>query len=71
MFDFLSPLDGRLLSLSSADPVESVTVSGDDGGDLLVEVNVAGTWSFACVVHPDDTVTKPLAAADITITVTR
>ncbi len=63
----------RLLTLSGPEPFDSVTMSGGDDGDLSAEVEVLGpsTWFFVAVIHSDDTVTKPLSAAGITITVTR
>jgi hypothetical protein len=73
MFEFSSPMGDRLLTLSGPEPFDSVTMSGGDDGDLSAEVEVLGPspWFFVCVIHSDDTVTKPLSAAGITITVTR
>lgn len=63
----------RVLAISGPDPIESVSAHSEPNGDLVATVGVLGPapWSFVAVVHSDDTVTKPLSAADYAITVTR
>lgn len=77
MASFVSALmdhgSGRTLQIDSPAPIIGTWVESEDTltGDLSLRVYASESLTFVCVVHADDTVTKPLAAADYTITVTR
>lgn len=71
MYIFESPMANRLLTIASLEPVTGLSVWEGDSGDMNVDVVVADLWSFVMVIHPNDTVTKPAEADDITVTVTR
>ena len=77
MASFVSSLmdhgSGRTLQIDSSDPVIGTWVESEDTrtGDLSLRVYASEVFSFVAVVHADDSVTKPLTAADYTITVTR
>ena len=64
---------GRTLQIDSPDPVIGSWVESEDTltGDISLRVYASESLTFVAVVHADDTVTKPLSAADYTITVTR
>jgi len=77
MATFISSLmdhgSGRTLQIDSPAPIIGTWVESEDAatGDLSLRVYASEAFSFVAVIHSDDTVTKPLAAADYTITVTR
>lgn len=77
MASFVSALmdhgSGRTLQIDSLDPIIGTWVESEDTltGDLSLRVYASESLTFVAVVHADDTVTKPLSAADYTITVTR
>ncbi len=64
---------GRTIQIDSSDPIIGTWVESEDTatGDLSLRVYASEAFSFVAVVHADDSVTKPLSAADYTITVTR
>lgn len=64
---------GRTIQIDSSDPIIGTWVESEDSatGDLSLRVYASESLTFVAVIHSDDTVTKPLAAADYTITVTR
>ena len=77
MASFVSALmdhgSGRTIQIDSSDPIIGTWVESEDTrtGDLSLRVYASEVFSFVAVVHADDSVTKPLSAADYTITVTR
>ena len=77
MASFVSALmdhgSGRTLQIDSPAPIIGTWVESEDTltGDLSLRVYASEALTFVAVVHADDTVTKPLNAADYTITVTR
>ena len=64
---------GRTIQIDSTTPIIGTWVESEDTrtGDLSLRVYASEALSFVAVVHADDSVTKPLSAADYTITVTR
>jgi hypothetical protein len=64
---------GRTLQIDSPAPIIGTWVESEDTmtGDISLRVYASESLTFVGVVHADDSVTKPLAAADYTITVTR
>ena len=77
MATFVSSLmdhgSGRTLQIDSPAPIIGTWVESEDTltGDISLRVYASEPLTFVAVVHADDSVTKPLAAADYTITVTR
>ena len=76
MASFVSALmdhgSGRTLQIDSLDPIIGTWVESEDleEGDLFLRVYASEVLTFVCVVHSDDSITKPLSASDYTITVT-
>lgn len=76
MATFISSLmdhgSGRTLQIDSPAPIIGTWVESEDTatGDISLRVYASESLTFVAVVHADDSVTKPLSAADYTITVT-
>ena len=64
---------GRTIQIDSSDPIIGTWVESEDSatGDLSLRVYASEVFSLVALIHSDDSVTKPLAATDYTITVTR
>jgi len=64
---------GRTLRIDSLDPIIGTWVESEDlrTGDLSLRVYASESLTFVAVIHPDDSVTKPLSASGYIITVTR
>lgn len=70
MYLFSSFTGDRMVELSSPELIVSASGYTDDLGELSLTVELA-SFTFSCVVHADDTVTKPSSASSVNITVVR